>query len=259
MKVSARRFNRKVGYEVTDAVVLVDAYHLRTLGLAMVRNNCTIVQSPSEAHRALSAEGLKLLVVIDSRLETFAEILEEFRGNILKDDGAVTLIVPSEDFLSLYELLEGSTTGEQVSIAGVVFHDELVHVTLVGSETDDQGADPLIAGVLLGARATQPIVRQSKSDDGSGADSEAKLRSLIEAVQKHLSETEAADESRAAIATLAREPQKASDHEIEQLQKQLIDTRTELDSLQRRYDALAGSRLGQITLNHWNRKRRGER
>lgn len=253
MKVRPTGLALSLSKRIDNAVVIVDDYHRSRLGLEIVGTDCAIVSTPEEGSD-IDIEHRTRIAVIDSRPEVFVQTLEWFIREAWAELSDVVLVMPSHDFFSVHDAVSNSTVGSLLSIAGLAFEGELASVQLSPCAEADVHSSVLVAGLLLGIESAHAVPWQSTETPPEVQQLQQKILSLLE-IQDLITTERASEPSQFAI-TESASGSPESPNRLKELEEQLVTATTHLDSLQRKYDALASSRLGQITLKHWDRNRR---
>lgn len=253
MKIRSTGLTLSPSRHINDAVVVVDDYHRSRFGLEIIGTDCTIVSTPKEGFEKYS-ESQDRIAIIDSRPEVFVETLELFTRGPWAELAEMVLVMPSHDFFSVHDAVSYSEIGDLLSIVGLTFEGELASVRIASSAETDSHSSVLVAGLLLGIESAHAVPWQTSDTPSEIQLLERKLLSLLES-----QDLIAAEQGTAPFEfTVNESTPDASEaaNRLEELEKQLVTASTKLDSLQRKYDALASSRLGKITLKHWERNRR---
>lgn len=253
MKVRPTGLTLSPSGHINNAVVIVDDYHRSRFGLDIIGTDCTIVSRPKEAFEIYS-EPRDRIAIIDSRPEAFVEALQLFTRGPWVELAEIVLVMPSHDFFSVHDAVSYSEVGNLLSIVGLTFEGELASVRIESSAETDSHSSVLVAGLLLGIESAHAVPWQTSDTPSEIQHLERKLLSLLEGQDLITAEQGTAPFE----FTVNESTPDASEaaNRLEGLEEQLVTTTTKLDSLQRKYDALASSRLGKITLKHWERNRR---
>ena len=257
MKISATGFQRHGPASIEDAVVAVDEYHRKQFGMRLLGSNCVIVKNINDANNELAAGNYRKLATIDSRIESNIASCLRFSEISPQVCCQLDLIFPSEELVALYEALQSTPARSSLAIVAIGFRAGVVHLSIRHASPRDPGADILIAGILIGAEQEYPVSHVHAMKDDSVVELTEKLLSVLQAVDL----SDAPDAPRREISDSTRIPNSPDDsgEKIKHLEDQLVATRTELDSLQRKYTALANSRLGRLTLKRWDTRRKGSK
>lgn len=213
--------------ELRNALVYVDDYHRRAMGLAFVGDSCTMADGQQ------SRNG-RHIAVVSSVPEQIADRAED------ADQASLfTFVLPADQVHAVEPLLSIPALATQ-SVRTIASDGHVLMVSVVRASATDVAIAPLFAGLRIAA----VILRHSRPPADLNAESElrGKLMSALELLQ--------------ATSTLeASEPQNGDSHSIALLERRLIKTSRERDALQRKYDSLANSVLGRLTLKRWERNR----
>lgn len=181
---------------------------------------------------------------IDDALEHADELLET-----TADEITLTLLLPP-DRPSTIEQVVGSRRGRGLSVTVVETRPERTIICLARAHDSDRPIDDFATGLRLSDLSTAAACRQTvhrlREDNG------VLRRKLVDLLTYSL----ASSGDRPASGS-APDPRSGSDPQtVRRLEDEIVKLTRQRDALQRKYTALAESRLGRITLDRWERKRR---
>lgn len=250
MRLRSPVLTRRV--EIEDSIVVVDEFHERFLYPNMIGTHCTFVDSYNALDLVQDLERARV-VCVETRGERIGRLLDRFAAQPSGWVGELGFLVPRCE----WGLLDGVIRhegAEKWALRRLSVTSGHLLVAFVGAAESDPDAGFLLEAVELCLGGAPPAEAASEmvSSDVRGV-LERYREMLAFAEDAHLvrvwgpSEPESSSED-AADGTL--------DKRLLETQKLLVETRTALDAVQRKYEALANSRLGALTLRHWERSRR---
>lgn len=213
-----------------DCTVVADAREISALGLRMVDSGVTLVRSVA------SASDPENVLVLVGAPETASDAI----ATAAKQADAPLQFVVAVRSGALTALVD-ETVRVQMSVASITTDGDIALVRVVPRHRDDAVDHYLMA--LLIAWADE---RKARADLAEVATAEAeRLQSVITALSE---------------APPVPQPPRRDDAIDTHAAKELVALRGKYDVIQRRYDALAKSRLGRIQLRYWEeRKKRATR
>ena len=228
---------------ISHAIVCCDEYHRATFGLSDLGSECILVDNLDDL--VASAAAAERFVVIDSRPEALLEALERL-AEVLTADKTVQIVAPGAS-VGLVEMLLGDPGTDRWSLIGLRCDPQVLHCEVVPSRDADRSGVDLARGLRWGSVASYPPDAVDDRDEVQVL--RARLASALLLVR---------DLTAGAPVTLGVPPRAPSGDEAGRraLENRLVSLQRQLDVLQRKYDALAGSRLGRMTLDRWERKRK---
>lgn len=224
----------------------------------MVDSNCEIQSDLESAVSALDGERLQCLVLIDGRPEKILQAVQKFADQTAVKSRTLLIITRSGEFLSALEVVSASAISDRISLVGMLFKRDLAYIEFRQSVAEDLDSTPFINGLVQGIESAGKIAVKDSDQSTLVSELEDKLLSVLES-QKLIAPTPLSVESHQQGPKAKGDSQNESAATIKELENKLVTIRTQFDSLQRKYDALANSRLGRITLSAWSRNRKGSK
>lgn len=224
---------------VSDALVVCDPYHRRMVGLDFIERGCEVVDTLADA----GPLGGRRLVCVSDDAHVVHEAVRLLQGALGEGPDEV-MLVQHAGLLDVIRDLEAGGHAERLAITSVAAREGTSFVTLGAARAGDASARDLVVGLVYGAEDAQAsTVAQSAADTAQISDLQARL----------------AEAAVLLAAATDQPPVELVSEDAKVLERRLVAETKRLAALQRKYDALAGSRLGRLTLKRWERKRRGAR
>ncbi|KQT99839.1 hypothetical protein ASG53_03135 [Sanguibacter sp. Leaf3] len=225
------------GETFAGAQVVCDPYHRRLVGLGFVERDCEVFDSLDDLG-PLGAGGLVCVSDDPHVMYDAVRLLQGARG----ETPAYVVLVQHASLLDIVRDLEMIERSEDVAITSIAMRDGLSFVRLGAARAEDSSARDLVVGLVHGAEHGQASAAAQLVADAQEIDE--LRRQLSQATEKL-----AAAQSQPSV--------RAESEDARALESRLVAESKRLAALQRKYDALAGSRLGRLTLKRWEKKRRG--
>ncbi|MGO4956328.1 hypothetical protein ACTQ49_03490 [Luteococcus sp. Sow4_B9] len=222
--------------------VVVCAPEERSKGLLGLVNSASLVVD-SVADIPAGAGGV---ILLDSRPHALNELVRESIQHGFPSADARLLLVFSTEDLSIFASLAEGAAAKELTITSFGVEDRSVTVEVAPSLPQDESAEDMIRMLKLGMLTASPIARTGPDSDEIPL-LRARLASALELLGEYASQAPSAE--------APTETAPVSAPELAELQGRITTLNVKLAALQRKYDALAGSRLGRITLANWERKK----
>lgn len=238
---------------VNNAQVLASPEHRGTLGLAWVGTGCLIVDRLDEVDWADSDRPS--VAILDPRPEdAVSSLAAVLRSRDDDRDWSGHLVTDALGLPSYLSCLLRHADTDGASLSTIAIADGLAVLTLEASAPDSSSGAQLLAGLSLAQlTSAEPTRHRDVERVSSNAQGNARLASAL-ALIADLTTPQPA---------VQKEPEPESGSAVTAAEKAQLEGRittlsVELSALQRKYDALASSRLGRLTLAMWARKRGSE-
>lgn len=222
---------------VSAAQVVCDPYHRRLVGLGFLERDCEVFDSLDD----LGPFGERGLVCVSDDPHVMHDAVRLLRG-VEGEAPAYLVVVQHASLLDIVRDLEAIGHSEDLAITSVAMRDGLSFVGLSAAVAGDCSARDLVVGLVHGAEHGQ---------------ASAVARSVADSEEIHDLRDRLAEATDLLTAAQAQTPATVVSEETKILEARLVAESKRLAALQRKYDALAGSRLGRLTLKRWEKKRRG--
>ncbi|MFV0407726.1 MAG: hypothetical protein ACK5LN_13060 [Propioniciclava sp.] len=214
---------------IRDTYVIADRLHRALLSPTLCETGCHFIDDWEARPRSAPA------VVVETRTDSLWGIL----GDVAQHQAAmvypVTMLAPREH-LDVVRVMQQAPDADDVAITKIATDGAWTAVTLVPAKATDPDATALLDALDLGL---------SMAAGHSTASAQTELlrtyAALLELIQH---------DARWAPSAADQNPPKTDDR-IRTLEQRLIHTVADRDALARKYAALAGSRLGSLTLKWW--------
>lgn len=228
---------------IDHAVVCVDDHHRATYGLVALGGTCSVVSTVADLVAA--ARTAEQLALIDTRPEVILDACARL-GAAVASDQPFHIVVP-QVHVGLLDVLMGDPRSEGWSLTGLHCFAESMHLEMVPSHEGDRAGADLLAGLRWGSVSTWSS--EASPEVGELSILRGKLASAL-LLLRDLTAGEVAPTPDVAPVAPPLDLQARKD-----LENRVVTLQRKLDVLQRKYDALAGSRLGRLTLARWERNR----
>ena len=228
---------------IDHAVVCADDHHRATYGLTALGGTCSVVSTLSDLVAAASTA--ERLALIDTRPEAILDACA-LVGAVVASDQPFHIIVPQVQ-VGLLDVLMDDVRTDVWALTGLHCDAASMHLEMVQSQEGDRAGADLVAGLRWGSVSTW--ASEPSPDVGEVSILRGKLASAL-LLLRDLSAGEVAPTPDVAHVAPPLDLQARKD-----LENRVVTLQRKLDVLQRKYDALAGSRLGRLTLARWERNR----
>lgn len=232
-----------------NALVVIDSFHRQHLGLDFVEDSCEVTGTwPSSFDQSL----WKSLVLVETRPERIEEFLRSLPFEQDMADRTAWCVFPKNHA----HLVDWVVTRE--SIASLAIRDYVVDPQIIALEIGqcqdgDLDANTLFKGIKLGMELTGQNITTSTSNQGE-IEARQHLISLAESLDL-VEFKRPEDELLMSVEEVAQVSDEKSKQYIAELEGKVVTLNRKLDALQRKYDALANSKLGKIILTRWEKNR----
>ena len=223
---------------LSECVVVTPPDQRGIFDMTICENGCFFVDSFDDVPALASSVAL-----MDIRMSR----VEEALGWVGREEGrSLQLVVPNTWDENVEQILHepGELTIDRFTVtecATVIG----VRKTIVG----DRPLDDFTFGMRVNAQRAGKLGSADRLLSQSLAETAARLDNVLSLLAEYgrAIETKASNDD---------EPAAADAADVERLRNDLIKMRNAHDALQRKYDALASSRLGSYTLRRWEKKRK---
>lgn len=236
--------------KIDDSFVVSDDYHMDKIGLDVLGHNCYFVDSPESVFDV--APTCKRVTVLDTHvgriLESYKNLSHtQFRNN----DFIFTLITIRGRFWAIFEQLIYAQEMNTASVTELSFHDNSAIISFRSSVPEDADVSIFLAGLQF--QKSMPELQESETEEICGRcdELEGKLFDLLRILPLAVPRSFQANATENTTTPLR--------DEAKSLQVSINEQAVELDRLKRsntalatKYEALANSKLGRLTLRYWN-------
>lgn len=246
---------------ISEAIVVCDPYHRATVGLDAISDHCAFVDDIEAAEQLTKIHASPTTTLVDTRPEEIDKFLICFSPRAQEDTNLrLGFLFPRWNF-ELIDYLLYSPHTETLSLIDLRIDNRYVQLTLADADAKDGHAITFFQGFAL-ATSLKPSGHEKNQQLGEMQNLRWRLVTALQAfdlLDKNLCEAEnrTADAEDAVDTEDTTIPQEAAleNSERTRLENRIVTLTGQLDALQRKYDILAGSKLGSITLRTWERKR----
>lgn len=230
------------------AMVIADQYHQDRWGLQPIDGARLVVESRDDLEGA--AFGELDVVVVDSRPDVLTATIDW-----LADRGApgagreVRALVPEEALSTALHLMRYDPP-RALALAGMRLAWGYLELRLVPAGVDARASGDLLSGIDLGrliALEGNYSAQSPLTDDASEVRS--KLLNVLCLLETFAFQPSSSERDSRGTEVASGDSDRAA------LEGRVTTLTVQLAALQRKYDALASSRLGRITLANWERKK----
>lgn len=237
--------------KICNSIVVVDENHLKHFSLDCIADSCEIRSTEN------GLEGLgkyNAITLIDSRPERFSSFIE-FTSQIAdKSDFLIWCVFPKNRANILEWIMELPVLAK-AAIRDYVVSDQAMAVALGHPVAGDVDARTLFRGVQIGLELSGQKI-SVQEDRSAEIKAKKQLVSVLESFDLiKVENEEPKDLMFTAPQEIIHDDLKEKNQYIAELEGRVVTLRKKLDALQRKYDALANSKLGKVMLARWEKNK----
>lgn len=233
--------------------MIADQYHQDRWGLQPLDGPCLVVESRDDLDDAALVD--RTVAVFDSRPDFLTALVDWLVARGAPGDSHELRILVPEEFLSTALHLIRHEPPKQLALVGMRSAWGYVDLRFVAADASARPNDDLLAGIGLGRLVSSPGVGEAPKV-AAVPDCSATRAQLLNALQfleatgpRVFSEAAAEEPDVETAVVPVGEGDRAA------VEDRLVAVTLELAALRRKYDALAGSRLGRLTLAYWAKRK----
>ena len=232
-----------------DSLVIIDAFHREHLGLDFVEDSCEVTDDWTTTLKAVHKSSLAL---VDTRPEAFEAYLDNV-GTANGLGGKTAWCVFPKNHAHLVEWVVTRRSIQKLAVRDYVVDEQVIALEVGTPQVEDVDAATLFRGITLGMElAGQKIT--SHSDSSAEIEVREQLISVLESLELVAFKKPEEQSLLEGEGSAGKTDEKAKRY-IAELEGRVVSLNRKLDALQRKYDALANSKLGKIILTRWDKNR----
>ncbi|MBK4120374.1 hypothetical protein [Kocuria rhizophila] len=230
---------------LSDSTIYIDDFHRKLVGLDFVDTRCVIQSFQDNTKPDKNWTDLSL---VETRPERIREFASDALAVGLSEKYRLRFIFPARCSYLVSWLLQ-LPEFQQSSIRNYTVTSHIMAIEFGPSEAGDIDAQIYFNGFDLGMQLSTHQLDTGTSDRRE-AESRSQLIELLQGLESFV--TPHSDEAQTPA---PGDKVTLEDQEIERVQLQLVKLTTQHDALTRKYDSLAKSTMGRLTLKLWDRKK----